>query len=64
MHIKVKTFTYNLVLDYFKWINYFDTGFMPGKNGKVYPIGQTINADKFTPKSLIDYPIIKLDSYR
>jgi glycosyltransferase involved in cell wall biosynthesis len=32
----------------------------PIKNGKVYPIGQTINSDKFTPKNLIDYPIIKL----
>ena len=32
----------------------------PVKNVRVYPIGQTINADKFTPKKLIDYPIIKL----
>ena len=32
----------------------------PVKNGKVYPIGQTINSDKFMPKNLIDYPIIKL----
>ena len=32
----------------------------PVKNGRVYSIGQTINADKFTPKELIDYPIIKL----
>ena len=32
----------------------------PVKNGKVYPIGQTINSDKFTPKNLIDYPIMKL----
>ena len=32
----------------------------PVKNGRVYSIGQTINADKFTPKKLIDYPIIKL----
>jgi len=32
----------------------------PVKNGKIYPIGQTINSDKFTPKNLIDYPIIKL----
>jgi glycosyltransferase involved in cell wall biosynthesis len=32
----------------------------PIKNGNVYPIGQTINSDKFTPKDLIDYPIIKL----
>jgi glycosyltransferase involved in cell wall biosynthesis len=32
----------------------------PVNNGKVYPIGQTINSDKFTPKNLIDYPIIKL----
>ena len=32
----------------------------PVKNGKVYPIGQTINAEKFTPKNLIDYPIKKL----
>ena len=32
----------------------------PVNNGKVYPIGQTINSDKFTPKSLIDFPIIKL----
>jgi glycosyltransferase involved in cell wall biosynthesis len=32
----------------------------PVKNGNVYPIGQTINSDKFTPKNLIDYPIRKL----
>ena len=32
----------------------------PVKTGNVYPIGQTINSDKFTPKGLIDYPIIKL----
>ena len=32
----------------------------PVKNGNVYPIGQTINSDKFTPKKLIDYPIRKL----
>ena len=32
----------------------------PVKNGRVYPIGQTINSDKFTPKKLIDYPIIRL----
>ena len=32
----------------------------PVKNGKVYPIGQTINAEKFMPKNLIDYPIQKL----
>ena len=32
----------------------------PVKNGSVYPIGQTINSDKFIPKKLIDYPIIKL----
>ena len=32
----------------------------PLNNGKIYPIGQTINSDKFTPKKLIDYPIIKL----
>lgn len=32
----------------------------PVKNGNVYPIGQTINSDKFTPKNLIDYPITKL----
>ena len=32
----------------------------PVKTGNVYPIGQTINSDKFIPKELIDYPIIKL----
>lgn len=32
----------------------------PVRNGKIYPIGQTINSDKFTPKKLINYPIIKL----
>lgn len=32
----------------------------PVKNGNVFPIGQTINSDKFTPKGLIDYPIRKL----
>ena len=32
----------------------------PVRNGKIYPIGQTINSDKFTPKNLIDFPIIKL----
>ena len=32
----------------------------PVKNGRVHPIGQTINSDKFTPKKLIDYPIIRL----
>jgi len=32
----------------------------PVKNENVYPIGQTINSDKFTPKNLIDYPIRKL----
>jgi len=32
----------------------------PVKNGNVYPIGQTINSDKFTPKNLFDYPIRKL----
>jgi glycosyltransferase involved in cell wall biosynthesis len=32
----------------------------PIKSEKVYPIGQTINADKFKPKGKITYPIIKL----
>ena len=32
----------------------------PVKNGNVYPIGQTINSEKFTPKNFIDYPIRKL----
>ena len=32
----------------------------PVRDGKIYPIGQTINSDKFTPKKLINYPIIKL----
>ena len=32
----------------------------PVRDGKIYPIGQTINSDKFTPKNLIDFPIIKL----
>ena len=32
----------------------------PVRNGKIYPIGQTINSDKFTPKKLTNYPIIKL----
>ncbi len=32
----------------------------PVKNGKIYPIGQTINSDKFLPKNIIDYPITKL----
>jgi glycosyltransferase involved in cell wall biosynthesis len=32
----------------------------PVKNGHVYPIGQTINSSKFTPKNLIDYPLRKL----
>lgn len=32
----------------------------PVRNGKIYPIGQTINSEKFTPKKLINYPIIKL----